>query len=70
MIKDRTMPPRKAERGFGKTFQHDRSLAADDIATLAAWAEAGAPLGDPALLPRSSKAQPAAKAASAASRLS
>jgi hypothetical protein len=47
----RTMPPWKAVPGFGKRFQHDRSMPAAEIATLAAWADAGAPLGDPALLP-------------------
>jgi Copper type II ascorbate-dependent monooxygenase, C-terminal domain len=48
---ERAMPPWKAVRGFGKKFQHDRSLSEAEIATLTAWAEAGAPLGDPALLP-------------------
>ncbi len=48
---ERSMPPWKAVRGFGKKFQHDRSLAPEDITTLAAWAEADAPLGDPTDLP-------------------
>jgi hypothetical protein len=48
---DRSMPPWRAVRGFGQRFQHDRSLPAADLATLAAWARAGAPLGDPAELP-------------------
>jgi Copper type II ascorbate-dependent monooxygenase, C-terminal domain len=48
---ERSMPPWKAVTGFGKKFQHDRSLAPADIATLAAWARADAPLGDPADLP-------------------
>ena len=48
---DRSMPPWRPERGFGQRFQHDRSLPDADLATLAAWAEAGAPLGDPAELP-------------------
>jgi Copper type II ascorbate-dependent monooxygenase, C-terminal domain len=48
---ERSMPPWKAVSGFGKKFQHDRSLEPADIATLAAWAEADAPLGDPTDLP-------------------
>ena len=32
-------------------FKHNRSLSAGDIATLAAWAEAGAPEGDPTRVP-------------------
>src|ERR1700678_4319464 len=48
---ERSMPPWKAVPGFGKKFQYDRSLEPADIATLAAWAEADAPLGDPTELP-------------------
>jgi hypothetical protein len=48
---ERSMPPWKAVREFGQKFQHDRSLPVEDIGTLAAWAEAGAPLGDPSELP-------------------
>ena len=51
VAEDRTMPPWKAEPNVGPKFKHDRSLSARDIATLNAWAEAGAPEGDPALLP-------------------
>ena len=48
---ERSMPPWKAVRGFGQKFQHERSLSEADISTLGGWAEAGAPLGDPAELP-------------------
>jgi Copper type II ascorbate-dependent monooxygenase, C-terminal domain len=48
---ERSMPPWKAAPGIGPKYQHDRSLSAADIATFAAWADAGAPLGDPADLP-------------------
>jgi hypothetical protein len=51
VTEQRSMPPWKAARGIGPKFQHDRSLSAADIATLAAWSDAGAPLGDPADLP-------------------
>jgi hypothetical protein len=46
----RRMPPWKAEGGFG-TFHDARRLSAKDVQTLAAWARAGAPEGDPARLP-------------------
>ena len=45
------MPPWKPAPGVGPKFKHDRSLSGADIATLAAWAEAGAPEGDPADTP-------------------
>jgi mono/diheme cytochrome c family protein len=42
----RTMPPWFAERGIGR-FSNDPSLSDEQIAMLAAWAEAGAPAGNP-----------------------
>ena len=51
VAEDRLMPPWKAAPNVGPKFKHDRSLSAQDIATLASWAEAGAPEGDPADLP-------------------
>jgi hypothetical protein len=42
---DRRMPPWKAEPNFGK-FHDERRLSDSHIATLAAWAKAGAPQGD------------------------
>jgi hypothetical protein len=49
----RKMPPWFADPRFGH-FSNDPSLAPNEIATLAAWNEAGAPAGDPrdAPLPR------------------
>jgi hypothetical protein len=44
------MPPWFADPHYGK-FSNDRSLAQKDIDTLAAWADAGAPRGDPKDLP-------------------
>src|SRR5205823_8284891 len=46
----RTMPPWKAEPGYGD-FQNERRLTDAQIALIRAWAEAGAPEGDPADLP-------------------
>ena len=48
---DRTMPPWKPARGIGPKLKHDQSLSAAEIATLEAWADAGAPQGDPKLTP-------------------
>jgi copper type II ascorbate-dependent monooxygenase-like protein len=46
----RTMPPWFAEPGIGK-FSNDPSLISEEIAALAAWAEAGAPAGNAADAP-------------------
>ena len=52
VAEDRSMPPWKAAPGHRRPgFMHDRSLSEGDIATLSAWAEAGAPEGNPADLP-------------------
>jgi hypothetical protein len=51
VVEDRGMPPWKAAPHFGLRFKDERLLAEKDIATLIAWAEAGAPEGDPADLP-------------------
>jgi hypothetical protein len=51
VVEDRSMPPWKASPHFGLRFQHDRSLSEKDIATVIAWAEAGAPEGEPRDLP-------------------
>jgi hypothetical protein len=55
-IKQRTevreMPPWYVERNVGiQRFKGDRSLSDGEILTIAAWADAGAPLGDPADMP-------------------
>ena len=47
---DRQMPPWKADPGAGD-FQDSRRLSNHDVATLAKWADAGAPQGDPRLIP-------------------
>jgi hypothetical protein len=51
VVEDRVMPPWKAVRGVGLKFKHDRSLPDQEIATVRAWAEAGAPEGNRADLP-------------------
>jgi len=48
---DRRMPPWKAAPQETPRFKHNRSLSVGDIATLAAWAEGGAPEGDPSRVP-------------------
>lgn len=48
---DRSMPPWKPARGVGPKLKHDQSLTAAEIATLEAWSDAGAPQGDPKLMP-------------------
>ncbi|NKB89446.1 MAG: thiol-disulfide isomerase [Acidobacteria bacterium] len=42
----RTMPPWNAEPGVGPKFHNDRSLSQDEIDTIVAWVDAGAPRGD------------------------
>ncbi len=51
---NRTMPPWFAERGIGK-FSNDPSLSDEQIAALAAWADANAPAGNPAEAPAKRK---------------
>src|SRR5262249_46221442 len=51
VVDNRRMPPWHADPRFGR-FQNDRSLTARERATLIAWPAQGAPLGDPARLPR------------------
>src|SRR5215510_16612179 len=46
----RQMPPWKAVAGCGE-FQDERKLTDDEIATISRWVDAGAPEGDPTLLP-------------------
>jgi len=46
----RVMPPWKAADGYGE-FQDERRLTDDQIKTLAAWADSGAPEGNPKDLP-------------------
>ncbi|HSU33530.1 MAG TPA: hypothetical protein VLJ11_20040 [Bryobacteraceae bacterium] len=46
VTRDKKMPPWFADPHFGR-FANDPSLTADQISTLAAWADAHAPAGDP-----------------------
>src|SRR2546423_158233 len=48
------MPPWKAEAGYGE-FLDERRLTNEQIATIKDWADSGAPLGDPADLPKPPK---------------
>ena len=55
-IKQRTglreMPPWHIDRNVGiSKFKDDRSLSDEEIATIATWVDAGAPLGNPADMP-------------------
>jgi hypothetical protein len=48
---ERSMPPWKPTAGVGPQLKHDKSLTHAEIAILTAWAEAGAPRGDPKDMP-------------------
>jgi peroxiredoxin len=50
VVEDRRMPPWHADPRYGH-FSNDRSLTPKQRATLLAWVEQGAPLGDPARIP-------------------
>src|SRR5262245_10709988 len=49
------MPPWRASAGYGPHFLNERRMSQSDIQTLARWAEAGAPEGDPKALPPAPK---------------
>ncbi len=49
-VLERRMPPWGALKGFGE-FKHDNALTQEEISTIAAWVEGGAPEGDANLLP-------------------
>jgi hypothetical protein len=51
VAEDQSMPPWKPTAGVGPKLKHDRSLTAREIAVLTAWAEAGAPRGEPEHMP-------------------
>ena len=51
VVGDRYMPPWKPVPGHG-SFQGERRLSDEQIATIDAWVTAGAPEGDPALMPQ------------------
>jgi hypothetical protein len=50
VVKQKIMPPWFADPAFGH-FSNDRSLTEKEISTIVAWANAGAPQGDPADMP-------------------
>jgi peroxiredoxin len=50
VLEDRRMPPWHADPRYGH-FANDRSLAPHERATLMAWVDQGAPLGDPKQVP-------------------
>jgi hypothetical protein len=52
---ERSMPPWKPEHGVAPKFKNDRALAPEDIAVFEAWADAGAPKGDPKDMPPPAK---------------
>ncbi|WP_435009726.1 redoxin family protein [Tundrisphaera lichenicola] len=51
LIADRRMPPWKPTPGVGPALQHSKALTDDEIDIVTAWADAGAPQGDPARMP-------------------
>jgi hypothetical protein len=51
VTEERSMPPWKPTAGVGPRLKHDQSLTHAEIGILAAWAEAGAPRGDPKDMP-------------------
>ena len=55
VTEDRSMPPWKPTPGVGPKLKHDQSLTSAELAVLSAWADAGAPRGDPKDLPPSPK---------------
>ncbi len=51
-VADRVMPPWHINRTVGiQEFKNDRGLTAEQIETIVAWVDDGAPLGDPADMP-------------------
>ncbi len=48
---ERQMPPWKPKPGVGPRLKHDQSLSPGEIQVLEAWAEGGAPRGDPKDMP-------------------
>jgi hypothetical protein len=51
VVEDRQMPPWKPAPGIGPKLRHDKSLPAAEVSIIRAWADAGAPQGDPKDLP-------------------
>jgi hypothetical protein len=53
-VLERRMPPWEAVKGFGE-FREDRGLTQEELETISAWVEGGAPEGDPKYLPAAPK---------------
>jgi len=53
-VLERRMPPWEAVKGFGE-FRDDRGLTQEELETISAWVEGGAPEGEPKYLPASPK---------------
>ena len=49
-VLERRMPPWEAVKGFGE-FRDDRGLTQEELETISAWVEGGAPEGEPKYLP-------------------
>jgi hypothetical protein len=49
-VLERRMPPWEAVKGFGE-FREDRGLTQEELETISAWVEGGAPEGEPKYLP-------------------
>ena len=58
-VASRSMPPWYIDRNIGvQDFKYDRSLSDDQIATIVAWVDAGAPRGNPSDMPAARQFQP------------
>jgi hypothetical protein len=53
-VLERRMPPWEAVKGFAE-FKEDRGLTQEELETISAWVEGGAPEGDPKYLPAAPK---------------
>ena len=51
VVEERRMPPWKPAPGVGPKLKHDQSLTREEIGILSAWADGGAPYGDPRDMP-------------------
>src|SRR5216684_5560957 len=52
-VTNRDMPPWHLDKTVGiRHYKNDRSLSDDEIATIARWADLGAPQGNPADMPK------------------
>ena len=66
----RIMPPWHIERNVGiQQFKDDPSLTDEEIATIAAWSDAGAPRGDAADLPAAARRSPTTRRGTSARRI-